>query len=361
MSGGVGQPLQEQDDSLGTRGPKRQRRDQRLAHRETVGNVPKKIRAPEARQPCFIRTNISGHFPCRAGWTFIVFWRRLGLQFPVMNTIWKAQLLVLALLASAALWPQTNSQAQTNNASQTYKPATLHRVRVSPGIAADNLIHKIVPEYPPKAKENHIQGAVVLHVIIDKQGQVIDLKTVSGHPDLVPAATDAVKQWRYNPYLLNGEPVEVETTVTVNFNQAPAPSSSSSPTAPSSTTAPAPGASPTSAANPGSSSDSSPPPPGYPKVTMNRVRVSGGVAESYLIHKIVPEYPEQARQSGIQGTVVLHAIIDKAGYIIELNPLSGNPILVPAALDAVKQWRYSPYILNGGPVEMETIVTVSFQ
>jgi TonB family protein len=276
-----------------------------------------------------------------------------------MNTIWKAQLLVLVLLASAALRPQTDSQAQTNDASQTSKPATLNRVRVSPGIAAGNLIHKIVPEYPLKAKENHIQGEVQLRIIIDKQGQVIDLKTVSGHPDLVPAATDAVKQWRYKPYLLNGEPVEVETTVTVNFNQAPAPGSSSSPTAPSSTTAPAPGASTASAANP-SSSDSSPPPPGYPKVTMNRVRVSGGVAESYLIHKIVPEYPAQARQSGIQGTVVLHAIIDKAGYIIELNPLSGNPMLVPAALDAVKQWRYSPYILNGDPVEMETTVSVNF-
>jgi len=267
---------------------------------------------------------------------------------------------MLALLASAALWPQADSQTQTNDASHPYKPATLNRFRVSPGQMEANLIHKIMPVYPLKATENRIQGQVQLRVIVDKQGQVIDVKTVSGNPYLVAAATDAVQQWRYKPYLLKGKPVEAETTVMVNFNLAPAPASSSSPAAPSSTTAPSPGASPASAANPGSGSDSSPPPPGYPKVVMNRVRISAGVAESYLIHKVVPEYPEQARQSGIQGSVVLHAIIDKAGYIIELHPVSGNPMLVPAALDAVKQWRYSPYILNGDPVEMETTVSVDF-
>ena len=68
----------------------------------------------------------------------------------------------------------------------------------------------------------------------------------------------------------------------------------------------------------------------------------------------------RGRQSRIQGTVILRAVIDKAGNIIELTPISGRPMLVPTAVDAVQQWRYSPYILNGDPVEVETTVTLNF-
>ncbi|HTC93353.1 MAG TPA: energy transducer TonB [Terriglobales bacterium] len=95
---------------------------------------------------------------------------------------------------------------------------TLNRVRVSAGVVEGNLIHKVVPLYPPLAKTARIQGTVVLHAIISKQGNVENLNVISGHPMLMPAAVEAVKQWKYKPYILNGEPVEVETTVTVNFN-----------------------------------------------------------------------------------------------------------------------------------------------
>ena len=95
---------------------------------------------------------------------------------------------------------------------------TLNRVRVSGGVVEGNLIHKVVPPYPPLAKTARIQGAVVLHAIISKQGNVENLNVMSGHPMLVQSALDAVKQWKYRPYILNGEPVEVETTITVNFN-----------------------------------------------------------------------------------------------------------------------------------------------
>ncbi|HEY0564649.1 MAG TPA: energy transducer TonB, partial [Terriglobales bacterium] len=68
------------------------------------------------------------------------------------------------------------------------------------------------------AKAARIQGAVVLAATISKSGSIEGLHVVSGHPMLVQAAMDAVKQWRYKPYMLNGEPTEVETTITVNFN-----------------------------------------------------------------------------------------------------------------------------------------------
>jgi periplasmic protein TonB len=81
-----------------------------------------------------------------------------------------------------------------------------------------NLIRQVKPPYPPLAKQARIQGAVVLEAVISKQGGVENLRVISGHPLLIQAALDAVKQWKYKPTLLNGEPVEVVTTVTVNFN-----------------------------------------------------------------------------------------------------------------------------------------------
>jgi protein TonB len=95
---------------------------------------------------------------------------------------------------------------------------TLNRVRVSQGVIEGNRIRSVTPLYPPLAKTARIQGTVVLHAIISKQGNVENLSVISGHPMLVQSALDAVKQWKYKPYFLNGEPVEVETTVTVNFN-----------------------------------------------------------------------------------------------------------------------------------------------
>ena len=90
-------------------------------------------------------------------------------------------------------------------------------VRVSSGTVAGMAISKPDPIYPAIAKAAHIQGAVILHAIISKQGTIEQLSIVSGPPMLANAARDAVQRWRYRPYLLNGEPVEVETSITVNF------------------------------------------------------------------------------------------------------------------------------------------------
>ncbi|HVP43106.1 MAG TPA: TonB family protein [Terriglobales bacterium] len=97
------------------------------------------------------------------------------------------------------------------------KVATPQRVRVSSGVQAGNLINKVQPVYPQIAKNARIQGQVILQAVISKAGVVENLRAVSGHPMLIPAAVEAVKQWRYKPYFLNGEPVEVETTIQVNF------------------------------------------------------------------------------------------------------------------------------------------------
>jgi protein TonB len=83
--------------------------------------------------------------------------------------------------------------------------------------AEGNLIFRVQPVYPPIARQARIQGTVELRAIISKTGTIENLVVVSGHPMLVKAAIEAVRQWRYRPYLLNGDPIEVETSVTVNF------------------------------------------------------------------------------------------------------------------------------------------------
>jgi periplasmic protein TonB len=100
------------------------------------------------------------------------------------------------------------------------KVATPQRVRVSQGVSTGLLVRKVNPTYPPLARQARIQGQVVLRAQISKEGSIEGLTLVSGHPMLAPAAIDAVKQWKYKPYLLNGEPVEVDTEVLVNFTLA---------------------------------------------------------------------------------------------------------------------------------------------
>jgi len=94
--------------------------------------------------------------------------------------------------------------------------AVVHPVRVS-HMMEGNLIHRVQPTYPPLARQARIQGTVVLQAVISREGKIENLQLISGHPMLVSAAMEAVRQWRYRPYYLNEQAVEVETTVTVNF------------------------------------------------------------------------------------------------------------------------------------------------
>jgi len=103
-----------------------------------------------------------------------------------------------------------------------------------------------------------------------------------------------------------------------------------------------------------------PPPPPPPPPPPERVRVGGSVAAAKLIAQPKPQYPPLARQARIQGTVKLEADISKEGTIENLRVISGHPLLIQAAIDAVKQWRYQPTMLNGVPVEVVTTVDVNF-
>lgn len=116
-----------------------------------------------------------------------------------------------------------------------------------------------------------------------------------------------------------------------------------------------------SAANPGEVGGIMQTPVAVPKlVAPDRVRVSQGVSQGMLIHMVKPQYPETARNLRLQGSVVMEALIGKDGAVKNLKVVKGHPVLARAAQDAVRQWRYKPYLLNSQPVDVETQITVNF-
>jgi protein TonB len=100
---------------------------------------------------------------------------------------------------------------------EVQKPVTPQRIRVGGNVQAAKIVNQPKPVYPPLAKQARIQGTVRFTAIIGRDGTIQNLQLISGHPLLVPSAQEAVKQWRYQPTLLNGEPVEVITQIDVNF------------------------------------------------------------------------------------------------------------------------------------------------
>jgi TonB family protein len=152
----------------------------------------------------------------------------------------------------------------------------------------------------------------VLHALISKEGQVESLQVISGPPALTASAIDAVRQWQYKPYLLNGEPTEVESTININY-------------------------------------------------TLGGANVvAPGVMQGNLISQVRPVYPLDAKAARIQGVVTLRAVVSKQGDVKSLVVVSGPPELTTSALDAVKQWKYKPYLLNGQPTEVETTINVNY-
>jgi len=88
-------------------------------------------------------------------------------------------------------------------------------------VSGGGLIHKVAPKYPRSARKAHIEGTVVLCAVIQKNGVIRDLRAISGPPELVPAAMEAVKKWRYRPYVFQGQTIEVSTDIRVNFQLTP--------------------------------------------------------------------------------------------------------------------------------------------
>jgi TonB family protein len=236
----------------------------------------------------------------------------------------------LKLSVGAATESLTVHPQKAGSPSPAAVPST-EPILVSGGVMAQQVTYQPAPAYPPIAKAAHVQGSVVLRAIVSPQGTVENLQVVSGAPMLTSSALDAVKTWTYKPYLLNGQPTAVDTIITVHYTLPPE--------------------SATKEAEPGAAAVA---PPQRP------VRVSSGVAAGMAISQAAPVYPEEAKAERVQGVVVLHAVISKGGEVENLQVISGPKELVASAIDAVRQWRYKPYLLNGEPTEVETTINVNY-
>jgi TonB family protein len=173
--------------------------------------------------------------------------------------------------------------------------------------AVPTLLHRVEAVYPKIALQTGASGTVVLDVTIGRDGHVNSVRVRNGHPMLTNAAVEAVKQWVYAP-----SDSEVRTEVSIDFG--------------------------------GSRSSAS----------------GGPIQQAVLIYRKDATYPKEAKEAGITGTVTLNATIGTDGQVKEVHAISGDALLAQAAVEAVRQWRYRPTMLNGQPVETQTQVVVNF-
>jgi TonB family protein len=271
--------------------------------------------------------------------------------------------------------------------------------------AQSNLLHSVAPKYPQAARDKQIEGAVVLEVHIDAEGRVSDAKVVGGPEELRSAALEAILQWHYSPQAMT---LPATTQVTMDFklpkDGAPAepqfgdvlPEGKRVTLGSISVEGLTPSARDELLqrlpVHQGDALDAS----GmravlagvrafdeHLRVILNlsgdgsgvlrihlaaggsgaaptEIRVGSNVQQAKLLAKVQPVYPTEAKVQGIEGAVVLRAIIDESGKVGHLQVLSGDPLLAAAAVDAVRQWQYQTTLLNGDPAAVVTEIRVNF-
>ncbi|QEE27881.1 M56 family metallopeptidase [Terriglobus albidus] len=194
-------------------------------------------------------------------------------------------------------------------------------IRVSASIMAGQIVSTVNPVYPEAARKARIEGTVVLHAIISETGDVMALQVLSGPTALLDSAIDAVQQWKYKPYLLNGQPIEVSTTISVTYSI----SDESSAVAPCTTQ-------------------------------------NSGCTMPVLLSAVEPEYPSQAREAKSSGVVIVSLTVDEKGTPQNLAVFSSaGHGFDEKALEAVRRYRFQPATRNGLPTVAELKITVNFQ
>ena len=187
-----------------------------------------------------------------------------------------------------------------------------------------------------------VQGVVIIEATIDTHGNIAHAHVLRGQPLLDQAALDAVKQWQFQPTLLNGVAVPVIMTVTVNFtlDKGPAGGVQAELMVPP----PPP-----------------PPPPAELVNGMEPLRVGGSIKPPRKVRDVRPNYPADALAARAEGVVILQATIDQSGNVVSARVLRGQPMLDQAAVDAATQWQFEPTFFNGVPVPLIMTVTVNFK
>jgi TonB family protein len=207
------------------------------------------------------------------------------------------------------------------------------------------LIRKRVnPQYPGMARTDFVDGDVLMDVVIASDGSVRDIKVTHGLPQLISSATHAVSQWEYEPARINGVAIACKAKIKVSFKIVADPAAMAAANAAENS---APGG------VHGVKPSLPPPPPGV-------MRISGRVMAGMLEKRVEPVYAADSLALDARGDVVLLATIAKTGEVGDVQVVSGPMRFRDAAIEAVKQWRYQPYLVEGEAVEVQTTIALNF-
>jgi len=210
--------------------------------------------------------------------------------------------------------------------SQEQKEFEKGAVKAVGDIKPPRLVKSIDPVYPEIARQAQVEGVVIVEARTDEKGNVEDARILRSIPLLDQAAIDAVKQWKYEPAIINGKPQKVVITVTVRFML--------------------------------KSGDKQ---KDLDRFAQGTVKAEGAIPPPKLIRSVDPVYPEIARQARVEGVVILAAKTDTSGKIQDVMILRSIPLLNQSAIDAVRQWVYEPLVINGIAKAVVFTVTVRFQ
>jgi serine/threonine-protein kinase len=205
------------------------------------------------------------------------------------------------------------------DATQRFEEATRSApppapVRVGGAVKPPRQVRRVSPEYPVEALSSRVQGVVILETTIGTDGRIRDVRVARSIPLLDEAAVQAVRQWVYEPTIVNDVPVPVIISVAVEFKL----------------TAPQP------------------------------IRVGGAIKPPAQTKRVTPPYPPEAQAAGVQGLVIMEATIGVDGKVTDVRVLRSIPLLDRAAMDAVRQFEYAPTVVNGVVVPVIMTVTVNF-
>jgi TonB family protein len=244
-----------------------------------------------------------------------------------------AKTIALVCVSTLLTWGQVN---ETKPATQP--DAAVPTPTTIPDSTKLKVIKKVVPIYSDGLHNDKTNSRVMLLVTVDEKGDVEHADFLRGDPNLAAAAVETIKKWKFEPFIRNGHPVKVTDAVPVDLPPTAEEMRKARPVVVGGIIS----RTPITSAGP------------------QHVRIAQSLGEKLLISKVQPNYPEPARSRRIQGAVVLRATIGADGVVRNLEVVSGHPMLTTAAINAVKQWIYRPYVVNGQPIEVETQITVSF-
>lgn len=245
----------------------------------------------------------------------------------------------MAAASVLAAAQQDSPNVAAPDAPSTSTSANAAAGSVPPLVALGDPISMVPPKYPKNALKQKIEGSVSLKLLVSEKGNVEDVSLINGNPQLADAAMDAVRKWKYAPYLVDGKPWAAAARLTIKFRI----DASGKPDI--------------------SAVYVSPTPLVGEGLTAGKVfTVRDGISPPRLIYSPNPNYTEEARRAKYEGVCVLSVIVGADGKIYNLHVARSLSYgLDDKAIEAVRQWRFEPSIKDGKPVAVAINVEVTFR